>query len=248
MKWRVSECKWIEVPEGRLKRQQENRDVILSEAKNPFPLPVSPTPDASFANSRITLFQLYSFRTRLMLTSLKILLFLILVSAAQMHTLVQSLSSSQIHFSAEDAAVKQPVPLPADVLKLLAADEVVRDTIKAEGLGTKKPPSSWFSTSVVNLSPDNGRHLLVMAIGPLRGANVTHFWIFQTTSRGYRLVLNAPAHDVIVKNTTSFGLRDIELVSMSAVTLSRAVCRFNGKHYVVPDRKLVPINGRELAP
>jgi hypothetical protein len=150
------------------------------------------------------------------------------MSASDRH----SMALPQAQFSAEDAAVKNPVRTPQEVLDILAADERVRDTLEAEKLGTGELPRSWFSTSFIELtSGANPRHLLVMAVGPLRGANVTHFWIFQATIRGYRLVLKAPAHDLILKSTTSHGLRDIELSSMSARKVSRVLCRFNGKVY-----------------
>jgi hypothetical protein len=70
-----------------------------------------------------------------------------------------------------------------------------------------------------------------MGVGPLRAANVTPFWVFSATARGYELVIMAPAHDLIVRNTWWKGYRDIELVSLTAAEISTVLVRFDGERY-----------------
>jgi hypothetical protein len=137
----------------------------------------------------------------------------------------------QLHFSAEDLSVKKPVPVPKDVLAVLMNDKLVRSALENEDPPVEKVPLSWFSASTVHLSnPDKG-DLVVMAVESLHGSNVTTFWVFRMTDRGYDLVLKAPAHDLIVMDTHWKSYRDIELISGSASQVSSVVCRFNGQRY-----------------
>lgn len=142
------------------------------------------------------------------------------------HSLEQSV------FSAEDDAVKKPVAIPDDVLAILVKDEMVSRALEDENLAAEKIPLSWFSASTIHLSKSRETDFVVMARGPLAGGNVVTFWVFRGTPHGHELVLAAPMHDLIVKNTRWNGYRDVELASMSAVKISTVLCRFDGKRYV----------------
>ena len=139
--------------------------------------------------------------------------------------------TEQTDFSAEADGVEKPVPLPESVLVILRNDEVVRALLENENIPVQKLPLSWFSASVIHLSgkpPD----LIVMGEESLRGANISPFWVFKHTTDGYRLVLNAPAHNLTIKDTRWNGHREIELRSMTAAKISTVLCRYNGKEYV----------------
>lgn len=140
-------------------------------------------------------------------------------------------SSEQLAFSAEDDAVKKPVAIPQDVLATLVKDEMVSHELENENLPAEKIPLSWFSASAIHLSNSRRTDFVVMARGPLAGGNVVTFWVLRGTPHGHELVLTAPMHDLIVKNTRRNGYRDIELASMSAVKVSTVLCRFDGKRY-----------------
>lgn len=140
-------------------------------------------------------------------------------------------STEQLAFSAEDSAVKKPVAIPADVMAILAKDEMVKNELENENLPVDKIPAEWFSASAVHLSKANLTDYVVMAEPPLAGGNVVTFWVFRDTGHGHDLVLTAPEHDLIVKKTRSNGYRDIELDAMTAVTISTVLCRFDGKQY-----------------
>jgi hypothetical protein len=137
----------------------------------------------------------------------------------------------QLHFSAEDEGVNHPVAIPPDVLAILKKDEMVGSAMDHEQISAEKVPLNWFSASDIHLGNSRKADLVVMAVGPLRGGNVTTFWVFRSTAHGYALVLTAPAHDLIVKSTRWNGFRDIELTSMSAVQINSVLCRFDGKKY-----------------
>jgi hypothetical protein len=139
--------------------------------------------------------------------------------------------SSQSHFSAEDAGVKEPVPIPEDVLAVLRTDEMVRAAMANENISTGTIPPSWLSASAIHLSTPEKLDLVVMAEGPLHGSNVTRFWVFCANAHGNRLALTAPAHDLIVKGTGWKGHRNIELTSITATQISTVLFRFDGERY-----------------
>ncbi|HEY6969800.1 MAG TPA: hypothetical protein VJA94_11390, partial [Candidatus Angelobacter sp.] len=116
-------------------------------------------------------------------------------------------ASEQTEFSAEDSAVKNPVPVPADVLNILRKDDLVRNILEDQKIPAEQMPASWFSASAIHLSSPKREDLVVVAEGPLAGGNVVTFWVFCATPRGYELVLMAPAHDLEVKNTRWKGHR-----------------------------------------
>ena len=159
-----------------------------------------------------------------------LLLFLLMcgILAAQSN---RSHSVEQSVFSAEDAAVKKPATIPEDVLAILAKDEMVSHALENENLPAEKLPLPWFSASTIHLSKLSQKDLVVMAVGPLAGGNVVTFWVFRWTAHGHELVLMTPAHDLAVKSSRWKGYRDIELTSMSAVTVSTVLCRFDGRRY-----------------
>jgi hypothetical protein len=150
-------------------------------------------------------------------------------------------SSEQTHFSAEEDAVRDPVTIPKDVLAILRTDDAVRGALEDKNIPSEKMPLSWFSASKIHLSNPRRSDIIVVGEPPLAGANVVTFWVFRATPQGYKLVLNAPAHDLAVANTRSKGYRDIELTSMTAVQISTVLCRFDGKKYAGNKTRTDPI-------
>jgi len=144
----------------------------------------------------------------------------------------------QRQFSAEDEAVKRPVTIPDEVMKILAKDERTGDELAEEGLTTEQLPQTWFSAAKVHLGGPIEEDLIVTSVGPLRGANIDPFWVFIHNSHGYRLVLTDFVHDLIVENTRSHGYRDLVTYSMTASTISTVRFRFDGSLYQEASSKL----------
>jgi hypothetical protein len=132
-------------------------------------------------------------------------------------------SKEQTVFNAEDAGVKNPVALPPDVLEALKSDSYAADAFR------EADPSACFSASTIRLGP-RVDDLIVEAAGALRGANVNMFWVFLTTPSGHRLVLKAPAHDLIVEKARTHEYHDITIRSGTPVSDD---LRFNGKRYAL---------------
>lgn len=140
--------------------------------------------------------------------------------------------TEQTHFSAEEASVKKPIALPADVEKLMLKDEMVQMALEDQNLPQDELPASWYSAAAIHLNTTANRDVIVVANPPLAGANVTSYWIFRSTPKGHDLVMNGPAHDLEILLTRHNGYRDIQLTSMTALTVSTVTLRFDGKRYV----------------
>jgi hypothetical protein len=134
-------------------------------------------------------------------------------------------------FSAMDDSVNHPVPLPPSVLAALSHDPDIGVKLKAESLIPDKLPASWFVVSEIHLGGPSERDLVVVGVGPVRGANVTTFWLFRPGNADYELLLKAPALGLEIKNSRTNGYRNIELVSATAVEVSKLECTFRGGAY-----------------
>ena len=133
--------------------------------------------------------------------------------------------------------MNKPVAIPDDVLAILSEDRTISNVMKNADDAPKELPLSWFSASVIHLGGPGEQDLIVEAQGELRGANVIGFWVFQPTTTGYRPVLAAPAHDLIVRKTVSNGHRDIQLLAATATAIHTVQFRFDGKRYVIYSEK-----------
>ena len=127
--------------------------------------------------------------------------------------------------------MEKPVPIPQGVWDILTTDELVCGKREGEHISPKDVPLSWFSASAIHLSNSEKVDFVVMGEGPLRGANIIPFWVFRATADGYKLVLEASVHDLIVKNNRSHGYRDIEMSGETALRYTSVLFRFDGEQY-----------------
>jgi hypothetical protein len=144
----------------------------------------------------------------------------------------RSTSVEQTHFSAEDEAVKHPVIIPGDVLALLRQDGMVKDELEARQIPAGALPAPWFSASSIHLGGPQEKDLVVEAQGQLRGANVIMFWVFQPMPSGYKLVLKADGHDLIVRKKRLLGYRVIEISAETAEVFTSVLFRWDGSKYL----------------
>lgn len=142
-----------------------------------------------------------------------------------------SRSSEQTVFSAEDAQVKSPVPIPKNIFEILKEDTTVKGALEDEHIPPENLPTSWFSASTIHLSKHNKLDLIVVGNPPLSGGNLAMFWVFRATASGHELVLNTSAHSLEVMNTRWNGHKDIETIGATAVAVTTVLYRFDGKKY-----------------
>jgi hypothetical protein len=117
------------------------------------------------------------------------------------------------------------------VLAALSRDPDIGTIPKADSLTPDKLPASWFLVSEIHLGGPAERDLVVIGVGPVRGANVTTFWLFRPTNTDYERLLNAPALGLEIKRSRTNGNRNIELTSAAAGRVSTLQCKFRGGSY-----------------
>jgi len=158
----------------------------------------------------------------------------VVLAAATMfglHGQAEARVAEQTNFSAEDAGVRHPVVIPAEVMELLAGDAMVKHAAEYEHVPLNRLPSSWFSASTIHLGSGKKADLIVAAEGPLAGANVEVFWVFVRTSDGYRLALMNPAHDLEIRKRRSHDYRDIRTLGATASAVTTVNFKFDGAVY-----------------
>lgn len=169
-------------------------------------------------------------------------LVLVAVSMNQ-HGLGQNIPNpEQTRFSAEDLTVQYPIDLPKQALALLSRDTRVCDALDAQGISPAHLPLSWFSATEVHLDGPNEVDLVVVGEGPLRGANVTTFWLFRPTAQGLSLILTTVGHDLDVESARSKGYNNIKVTAATVDRVSTVVYGFDGNKYSVRNRESRPIS------
>lgn len=137
-------------------------------------------------------------------------------------------------FGLEQDFTKQ-VSLPDSVYKTLLKDENVKDTIeesKDAYSTTKSLKKQFFQAAEVNLNNDKLPDLVVKAQSYLTGSNITNYWIFKKTKKGYILVLKVGTHSLsILKNRTK-GFKNIRIDGFSGQNTYRIYYRFDGNDYI----------------
>jgi hypothetical protein len=88
-----------------------------------------------------------------------------------------------------------------------------------------------FLASEVTLGGNGEKAYVVRGDGPLRSVDAPVFWIFAQTAHGLKLVLRAPADELILRKTHTFGHKDIDVLQGDSEPLLKTTFRFDGKQY-----------------
>jgi hypothetical protein len=139
--------------------------------------------------------------------------------------------ADQYVFSANDETMQHPISLPSRAFAMVARDQSLASLLEGTSVAREKVPESWFVASVVHLASKNEGDLIVMGVGPVRGANVTTFWLLRPKGEVFELLLTATAHTLKVTQARSNGYRDVELVSATAVRVSTSLFTFRAGTY-----------------
>jgi hypothetical protein len=166
---------------------------------------------------------------------------LLLIAFAVATEQAKSSVAEQVHFSAEDESVQRPGSVPEGILQILRRDRDVLNVLKHQNLPAEQLPASWFRASEIHLDGLNETDMIVIAAGPLIGANVTTFRVFRPTAQGYELVLLVATHDLTIEKHRSHGYRDILAERQTAIEFVSVLYRFDGKQYQPYRTKSGPI-------
>lgn len=149
------------------------------------------------------------------------------------------LQHADLHFSAEDDSVKNPVPIPEAIWLILQDDADVQTIEQHQTPPIRNPPRSWFSAARVHLHGSSANDLVVQGVGSIAGANVSTFWVFADTGRGPTLLLKTPAHDLVIRDAESNGYKVIEASAViAAAHVVTLTYHFDGELYRLFSRRV----------
>lgn len=127
------------------------------------------------------------------------------------------------------------ITLPDSVYKTLLRDKDINDTIeesKDSYTTAKALKKQFFQATSVNLNNDKLPDLVVKAQSRLTGANITRYWVFKRTRKGYVSVLKLSAFGISLLRNKSKGYRNIKGFSISSNQIFTTYFRFDGNKYV----------------
>ena len=145
--------------------------------------------------------------------------------------------------------VQKPAEVPDEVLQILR-DNLGRGVVNCiendAGLTPQQVPASWFVASEIHL---DGRGEVDLIVRPqdmiqsqslnrcLFGAHAVPFWDIGQIGSKYELLFNALADGLRILNSRRNGYRNIQIWSLTAVTLTTSTLKFDGYQYRLSDHK-----------
>lgn len=178
-------------------------------------------------------------------------LFVVFALPLQAQTSNKAAEREQSTFGGEEVPgipfIKRPVPVPADVLKILKQDDTVKGCLRDNEPTPDKPFSFWFLASSVHLDGPSENDLVVLpnpgwqpGYGCWYSASgIQWFWIFGKTSERYKLILTTPGNGIEILQTKHAGHKDIRsgTIGSAGRYLTTVLYRFNGNKYQEHERK-----------
>jgi hypothetical protein len=147
----------------------------------------------------------------------------------------QTTATPKYVFSAEDDQVPHPARIPDAVFTALKQSGLKAWSADDGGM----PEREWFSAEMLQAPSAHVDLYMVMAAGPLRGANVNEFWLvrYDNASRKAAILWDAAQHDVWLRYRPGTRYPDIHAAKMSAVRIWQADFRMSGDHYILVKSK-----------
>jgi hypothetical protein len=112
-----------------------------------------------------------------------------------------------ITFSMEDEYSNETSLIPEGIWKALTQDSSVRE-VMSNG-------AAAFRCHRITLGNRSQADFIIQGSDRLAGANVTSFWVFIQSPQDYELVLDLPAHDLIMARESHQGYRNIKAAAMT---------------------------------
>jgi len=139
----------------------------------------------------------------------------------------------QLYFSEDDPAgkLRNPEPLPPEVLKVLLQQKDVRDELPLASPSEQASPAQLFHASRVHLSQLKEIDWVVTGVGPMSGADNTWYWIVRSQEGGPTVVCFTGGNSLLLLNSRTNGFRDVESDWSSAAETETTIYHFDGTHY-----------------
>jgi hypothetical protein len=132
----------------------------------------------------------------------------------------------------ESTGFERPIPLPDEVIRLLAEDPEVKRSLELKKLSEGNFPRNWFLASAAQLGGTLDDEIVVRGESTyVRGVNVVWFWVFRRVDGHYELILFASGLALTVMKATTNGYHDILAGAMSSNLSHTRLYKFGGTKY-----------------
>jgi hypothetical protein len=128
-------------------------------------------------------------------------------------------------------SIQHPVSLSPEVLKVLLASHPAKETFEILNDSEKHDPSHLFQAAEVHLNSSNEVDLVVIGLGPMRGAETRWFWVVRSARKNPEVILFSGGDSLEVTDKKTHGYKDIGVVWMSSLETETAVYQFDGTSY-----------------
>lgn len=127
--------------------------------------------------------------------------------------------------------VQHPVSLSPEVLRVLLAMHPAKETFEVINDSEKHDPSKLFQATEVHLSNSDEVDLVVIGLGPMRGAESLWFWVVRSARKNPEVILFSGGDSLEVTDKKTHGYKDIGVVWMSSSETETTVYQFDGMFY-----------------
>lgn len=141
--------------------------------------------------------------------------------------------AEQKFFSPGDSPIQHPVALSADVLRLLLATQTAKQTFAVLDDSQKANPSQLFQAGEVHLNSADQVDLVVIGMGPMKGADAGWFWIVRSARKDPQVVLFGGGDSLEVLDNKTHGYKDIRIAWSSSFETEATTYQFDGGAYQV---------------
>jgi hypothetical protein len=127
--------------------------------------------------------------------------------------------------------IEHPASLSPEVLKVLLASHPAKETFEILNESEKHDPSQLFQAAEVHLTSSNEVDLVVIGLGPMRGAENRWFWVVRSANKTPQVILFCGGDSLDVTDKKTHGYKDIGVVWMSSLETETSVYQFDGTFY-----------------
>jgi len=111
------------------------------------------------------------------------------------------------------------------------ASHPAKETFEIMNDSEKHDPSRLFQAGEVHLSNSNEVDLVVIGLGPMRGAETRWFWVVRSARKDPEVILFSGGDSLEVTDRKTHGFKDIGIVWMSSLETETTAYQFDGTIY-----------------
>jgi len=136
-------------------------------------------------------------------------------------------------FSPSDSPIQHPVTLSPEVLRVLLASQTAKQTFAVLNDSEKANPSQFFQAGEVHLSSPDQVDLVVIGLGPMKGADAGWFWVVRSAHKDPQVVLFSGGDSLEVLDNKTHGYKDVRSAWSSSFETEATTYQFDGSAYQV---------------